>query len=904
MFRNLKIGVRLGLGFGLVITLLLMISTLGYLRLGQLHDQIEELVNDEFPKTVIANDIIDNVNLTARTLRNAALVKQPEAMAFELERTQEARRKVAEDFEKLDKLMKSAEGRRLFGISQEASKETLADQNKYLDLLKVGKKDEAVEMLITTVRKSQGDYLKAVSDIIDHESEYVGKAGKEAAEAAENAERLILIMAVVAVLLTIGFAFWGTRSITGPAGKLVDGANKMAIGDLNFKLEIDSKDEIGVLANAVRSLQSAIQAMVADANMLSKAAMEGKLDTRADATKHHGDFRQIVEGVNLTLDNLVGYIDNMPLPAMIIDKNFEVLYMNKAGLAIGNADLAGLRGKKCSTYFKTDDCNSEKCACQRAMTDQRISKSQTVARPSEKLNLDVDYIGLPIKDRDGQIIGAFEVVMDQTAIKQAQRKSEKIVTYQQGEVGKLQEILSHVAAGDLKVKAEVAVADMDTEATRNTFAVIADAVNQVVSSVSSLVTDANMLAKAAVEGRLDTRADTSKHQGDFRKIVEGVNNTLDSVILPMNEAVAVLVEMEKGDLTKSVKGDYKGQIKDFKDTVNNTVEKLNQTLTEVNGVLNGMEKGDLTRTVNGDYKGQFLDFKNTVNNTVAKLAQTIAEVTNTSEALNSATGQVSATAQSLSQASSEQAASVEETSASVEQMSASIKQNTENAKVADTMSADGTRKAADGGQAVTETVAAMKQIAKKIGIIDDIAYQTNLLALNAAIEAARAGEHGKGFAVVAAEVRKLAERSQVAAQEIGQLAGNSVGLAERAGKLLDEIVPATRKTADLVQEITSASQEQTVGVAQVNTAMGQLNQITQQNASASEELAATAEEMSGQAANLQQLMAFFTVSNANSGHPPAAKIKAGGGKAATIPTFAKSRGDAPSGVNEADFSRF
>jgi methyl-accepting chemotaxis protein len=195
----------------------------------------------------------------------------------------------------------------------------------------------------------------------------------------------------------------------------------------------------------------------------------------------------------------------------------------------------------------------------------------------------------------------------------------------------------------------------------------------------------------------------------------------------------------------------------------------------------------------------------------------------------------------------------------MEEMSASVQQNAENAKVADAMSLEGSKKAGDGGQAVTETVDAMKQIAKRIGIIDDIAYQTNLLALNAAIEAARAGEHGKGFAVVAAEVRKLAERSQVAAQEIGQLAVNSVSLAEKAGKLLEEIVPATRKTADLVQEITSASEEQSAGVAQINTAMTQLSQLTQQNAAASEQLASTSEEMSSQAENLQELMAFFTL---------------------------------------------
>jgi methyl-accepting chemotaxis protein len=177
--------------------------------------------------------------------------------------------------------------------------------------------------------------------------------------------------------------------------------------------------------------------------------------------------------------------------------------------------------------------------------------------------------------------------------------------------------------------------------------------------------------------------------------------------------------------------------------------------------------------------------------------------------------------------------------ASIEQMTSSIAQNTENAKITDGMASKAAKDAADGGEAVNATVEAMKQIAKKIGIIDDIAAQTNLLALNAAIEAARAGEHGKGFAVVAAEVRKLAERSQVAAQEIGEVAGNSVGLAEKAGKLLAEIVPNIRKTSDLVQEITAASTEQSSGVGQINSAVSQLNQTTQQNASSSEELAAT-----------------------------------------------------------------
>ena len=266
---------------------------------------------------------------------------------------------------------------------------------------------------------------------------------------------------------------------------------------------------------------------------------------------------------------------------------------------------------------------------------------------------------------------------------------------------------------------------------------------------------------------------------------------------------------------------------------------------------------------------------------VSKLSSIIKDVNSAAESLSSASEEVSATAQTMSQGASEQAASVEETTASVEEMSASISQNSENAKVTEGIAQKSAKEAGEGGSAVKQTVDAMKSIAKKIGIIDDIAYQTNLLALNAAIEAARAGEHGKGFAVVAAEVRKLAERSQVAAQEIGSVASESVTLAERAGKLLEEMVPSIGKTADLVQEITSASQEQSTGVSQINDAMNQLSQLTQQNAAASEELAATAEEMSGQADQLQALMSFFHTGS----RPVVAQPKRGPAKGASGKQF-------------------
>jgi len=288
---------------------------------------------------------------------------------------------------------------------------------------------------------------------------------------------------------------------------------------------------------------------------------------------------------------------------------------------------------------------------------------------------------------------------------------------------------------------------------------------------------------------------------------------------------------------------------------------ITKPIQDVLEVVENISAGDLTKTINADRGDELGRLLGAMAKMTGKLNEMIGEVRMGAGSVSTAATQVASSASIVSQGTSEQAAAVEQVTSSMEEMSASVTQNAENSRKMEQMARKGAQDAGQSGQAVQESVSAMKSIAEKIAVIEEIAYQTNMLALNAAIEAARAGEHGRGFAVVAAEVRNLAERCRTAAQEIGGLAAANVQVAERSGGLLSELVPSIQKTADLVQEVAATSREQASGVNQINGAISQVGLVTQHNAAGAEELSSTAEELASQAEALQDMISFFRVSS-------------------------------------------
>ncbi|MDD3305998.1 MAG: methyl-accepting chemotaxis protein [Acetobacterium sp.] len=911
-FYNMKIRTKLLAGFMLVTVIVGIVGYMGITNIKALDASSTKLYEHVTLPTSDSGNMGIEFGKINTHIRDMIIADDPAIIAATGDKIAVSRDKITKISETFEQNILDDEMQQLYQQFIDSQRVYATELEAVMALARQNQDEEALARIATT--GVVGMASQAEQDALEKIHDMTVEDGKELSEANHNQTNDVVTtmtaLMVIGVLLALSLGFFLSLVISRLLKKAEYMIKEMRLGHLGARLNMNSRDEIGQMAMAMDGLAddlqnvviatmnqisegdvsatievkddqdeispaliktiATIRDLISESTMLSQAAVEGRLNTRGTADAFKGGFKEIVGGVNNMLDALVGYIDVMPNPVLIIANDFDILYLNdSAAQVVGLAKNEAL-GQPCHSLFKTSDCHSENCACTRAMRTGNAATSETDAHPNG-LDLDISYTGLPITDHSGKIIGAMEFITDLTAIRAEERRMIKISNYQQNETQKLVTELTKLSQGNTDVVIELAPCDADTQTTHETFLLIGDSVSQCVASIKALVQDVGMLAQAGIAGNLDTRADISKHQGDFARIVDGVNATLDAVVAPVQEASATLNELAQGNLNTGMEGTYQGDYTLIKDNMNQTVDFLKHYVSEITTTLEEIGRGNLDQHITADYLGDFQAIKTALNDITTNLSATLSDINIAASQVEIGSQQISDGGQALSQGTTEQASAIQQLTASIEEVAAETKKNAINANDANDLALQVRSNAEVSNDQMHQMVAAMvdindssKSISKIIKVIDDIAFQTNILALNAAVEAARAGQHGKGFAVVAEEVRSLAARSAEAAKETTGLIEGSIDrvnagtkIADQTEESLKEILTQIQKVTDLVGSIAQASNQQASEIAQINRGIEQVSEVVQTNSATAEESAAASEELSGQAEMLKQMVAAF-----------------------------------------------
>jgi len=862
-FYNLKIGTKLMSGFIIMALIAATIGVVGILNL-QTIDKADTAMYEEdaVGLSYIGKAVLDFEVLRANTINLGMNGKNKNDYTSQI---QEAYKSLNDNLTKYEKTIAADDNRKEFNNLKSLSANYKSIIDKIAGLISSNQNEQAANMLDSEAAPQAKSIDDSFDKIADINAAQAKQTSDRNAATANKAIMIMIIAMAIGIAASIILGIFLSSIISKPIKKLQDAANKISNGDLKVNLKIDTKDEVGILAQAFDKIVQSLNNLITDANMLAKAAVEGKLDTRAEASKHNGDYRKIVEGVNNTLDAVIkplsfasSYIQilaeggNLEVIkndykgdfAVLIDnlnnvRNSLVVLLEESGKLVnaaanGNFSARGDAGKLKGGY-----------------TDIVKGINQTLDTVVNKVQwyesiLDSVPIHLSVTDMD----------MNWTFINKSLEeflriKRKDVIGKQCSEWNA--EICKTQNCGIARLK-------------NNQMQTLFDQQGKNYKVDTGYIQNVNGEKVGHIEVIQDVTAQL--RSGNYQKAE--VKKLSDNLKLLSEGNLKLSYDVAAADEYTKVERE---NFLEINNNLSNAMDKITGYINEISQVLNEMSKGNLQVAIESDYMGDFVEIKDSLNNIIESLNEVMGDIGNAASQVASGSSQVSDGSQELSQGATEQASSIEELTASIEEIAAQTKQNAVDANQANELAINAKDNATQGNGQMKQMLSSMAeinessaQISKIIKVIDEIAFQINILALNAAVEAARAGQHGKGFAVVAEEVRNLAARSANAAKETTALIEGSINKVQAGTKIandtanaLNSIVEGVNKAVVLVGEIATASNEQATGVAQINKGIEQLSQVVQTNSATSEEAAAASEELSSQAEMLKNMVAKFKI---------------------------------------------